>query len=285
MKRILLCLAIFLSGCATTATGPDFTPAPTPAPGQGLLYLMRSPLVGGEENAVAFAVDGQDVVQLQSKGYSWLHLPAGTHHVKTEHRSLLHGASGKMNIVVDVKPGAQYFVERLDEMVKYPQYLSQLKVSDPAAANDTIKAYKYTPAIAAPTAPSAPAEPQADASKATVYLYRSARQSAHIDMDIILTMDGKKVCSMEDRHYTVVYLEPGDHDIKAAWDPWKKPFFASAYEDKALRITVASGKKYHVNFQISGRDGTLFEAALVQESEPQAQQNLSLATHQRDCHR
>jgi hypothetical protein len=283
MKKLLLCLIVVLSGCANLATGPDFTPAPTPPQGSALVYLMRSPLIGGDENEVVFALDGQDVVSLQSKGYSWLYLPVGRHHVKSEQRSLLHGAGGRMNIVLDVQSEGPYFVERVDTMRQYPQYLSELKIVDPRQAGETIKTYKYTPVSATPSASDASPEPKLEANKALVYLYRSSRQSAHIDIDIILSADGKKVCSMEDRHYTLVSLEPGRHQIKAEWNPWKKPFFADAYADKSLDVTVEAGKKYYVGYQISGQNGTLFGTKLVEENEAQAQPNLSLATYQRDC--
>ncbi len=288
MKKIQLALTLVLIGalaaCATTASGPAFAPAPTPPQGSGLMYLMRSPLVGNDAAEVAFVVDGQDVAELNSKGYTWLHLPAGRHNVKTEYRSVLHGAAGKMNISVDVQAGGQYFVERVDQMVTYPQYLSQLKLVPPAVASETIKAYRYTPAAAPQASASAP-EPVADASKATVYLYRSGRQPAYIDLDIILSVDGKKLCGMDDRRYAVFQLDPGRHDIKAEWDPWKKPFFAKAYDDKSLSLAVEGGKKYHVSYQVNGRDGVLYDTALVSETEAQAQANLALATLKNDCKR
>lgn len=281
MRKIIFIAAVFLSGCAVTATGPDFTPAPKPAQNEGLIYFMRSPLVGGEENVVAFIVDGQDVVELNSQGYSWLHLPEGRHQIKTEHRSLMQSSGGKMNIIVDVRSGEQYYVERLDDSREGNRYVSRLLVAKPQDAETRIKSYKYKPAVAIPK--NLEQRPATDPQKATVYLYRSLPAAAHVNPDIIWSMDNKTVCSMEDRRYTVLNIEKGEHELKVEWDPYKRPFFADAYKDKTYKLAVEAGKTYYINYQISGKDGNLWSTNLTQEDEGQAKLNLSLATYQNNC--
>lgn len=230
---------------------------------------------------MAFMIDGQDAVQLNSKGYSWLHLPEGRHHIKTEHRSLLHGASGKMNIIIDVRAGETYHVERLDDSQDRLRYVSRLFVAKPQDAEPKIKSYKYTPAL--PPSTNAEQKLTEDPTKATVFLYRSSPSAAHIDSDITWSIDGKTVCDMEDRRFTVLSLDKGAHEFKVQWDPWKRPFFADAYSDKALKFNTEAGQVYYLNYQISGKDGTLLSTNLALEDEARAKLNLSLATHEGKC--
>ena len=277
MKRFLCLLVIFLSGCATVATGPDFTPAPPPAQQDGLVYFMRSPLVVGDEYAVGFLVDGHKVVELYSKGYSWVHLPQGRHNIKGQ------GGGGKMSILVDVRPGETQYVERLDDRLEGNRYVARLQVARPQESESKIKDFKYTPALPVPAA-SEPAFP-ADASKATVVLYRSSPSPAHIDLDIIWSVDQRTVCHMEDRSYTILSLEPGDHEVKVAWDPWRRPLFVDTYQERTLKIRAEAGQTQYVSYRITGRDGALFGTDLVTEPEGAAKRNLALATQIKECRR
>jgi PAS domain-containing protein len=277
MKKFLCLLVIFLSGCATVATGPDFTPAPPPAQKEGLVYFMRSPLVVGEEIGVSFLVAGHKVVELYSKGYSWVHLPEGRHNIKAQ------GGGGKMSILVDVRPGETQYVERLDDRLEGNRYVARLQVARPQESESKIKAYKYTPSLPVP----APSEPlaAADPSKATVILYRSSPTPAHIDLDIIWSVDQQTVCHMEDRSYTVLSLAPGEHEVKVAWDPWRRPLFVDSYQERTLKIRAEAGQTQYVSYRISGRDGSLFGTDLVTEPEDVARRNLALATLIKQCRR
>lgn len=277
MKKFLCLLVIFLSGCATVATGPDFTPAPPPAQQDGLVYFMRSPLVVGDEYAVGFLVDGHKVVELYSKGYSWVHLPQGRHNIKAQ------GGGGKMSILVDVRPGEVQYVERLDDRLEGNRYVARLQVARPQESASKITAFKYTPSLPVP----APSESAivTDATQATVVLYRSSPTPAHIDLDIIWSVDQQTVCHMEDRSYTVLRLAPGEHEVKVAWDPWRRPLFVDAYQDRALKIRAEAGKTQYVSYRIRGRDGALFGTDLVTEAEDDAKRNLALATLIKECRR
>jgi Protein of unknown function (DUF2846) len=84
-KLLLLTTSIALiAGCATVPSdAPRFSPAPAPPEGYATLYIYRlgaPPL----PEAIKISVNGQPVLQIPERGYTWLHVRAGTYAVLGE---------------------------------------------------------------------------------------------------------------------------------------------------------------------------------------------------------
>src|SRR5262245_2735110 len=81
MKAIAgLVAALFLAGCA--ARGAAYQAAPAPAATDALIYIYRaSSFVMGGRTAY-FYVEDVNVADLDSEGYTWFHVPAGTYALK-----------------------------------------------------------------------------------------------------------------------------------------------------------------------------------------------------------
>ena len=101
-------LALFLAGCA--ATGPIFTSAPS-ADGKALVYVYRV------QDAWAYrgvpthiVVDGKDVVDLRSNGYSYFYLSPGHHEVTQKWPSYSDPFSRPENVALDTGPGETRYI-------------------------------------------------------------------------------------------------------------------------------------------------------------------------------
>lgn len=85
MKRIILLLlsvTALLAGCA--ASGPAFSPAHVSDPEAATVYIYRKPALALTARAAYFYVNDVNVFDLNSGGYSWVALPAGTFTLRQE---------------------------------------------------------------------------------------------------------------------------------------------------------------------------------------------------------
>src|SRR5690349_24664918 len=73
-------LAIFLSGCAASATAPSFSEAPTPSLNRetAVLYVYRE-YAEPTLFTADLLMDEREIVSLPQKGFSWVYVEPGRH--------------------------------------------------------------------------------------------------------------------------------------------------------------------------------------------------------------
>jgi len=102
-KALGAVLVFFLAGCA--ATGPTFTDAPS-ATGKALVYVYRIQQAWAYRGAPAtFYVNGKDVVDLRSGGYTYFYLSPGHHEVSQKWPPYIDPFSGSQSVALDVTAG------------------------------------------------------------------------------------------------------------------------------------------------------------------------------------
>ncbi|PBI88576.1 hypothetical protein BKP43_33570 [Variovorax boronicumulans] len=75
--------AVLLAGCAN-ARGPTFRPAENIKPEDGVVYVYREEAFASGARSAYFYVDGVNVFNLDTGGYSWAALPPGSHKLRLE---------------------------------------------------------------------------------------------------------------------------------------------------------------------------------------------------------
>lgn len=98
---------VLLSGCA--AIGPAYSPAPSPAPDQSLVYIYRSNTMALGGRGADFYLDGVHVVDLRRNGYTWFHAKADRHALSQAWAPDLARTMAGVIRYVDWKPGQTYF--------------------------------------------------------------------------------------------------------------------------------------------------------------------------------
>ncbi|WP_457333716.1 DUF2846 domain-containing protein [Rhizobacter sp. P5_C2] len=153
-----------LAGCA--ATGPAFQRAPAPHGDQALVYIYRpqgGPLSLSMRDAY-FYVDGQNVGDLSSQGYTRFYVPAGEHELEQKWPLDVVGLFGRP-LRMKLTWGAQqtYYLRFIVEEPRpgnYPVILTTryvLSQPSPQSAMNEIQAMKYQqPRIENPQAASQP---------------------------------------------------------------------------------------------------------------------------------
>ncbi|WP_444886609.1 hypothetical protein [Microbulbifer sp. JMSA008] len=98
MKIFFILPILLLTACAL---GPAYVPAPTPEGDKALVYLMRGDVYLNGGYPTEFTVNDKIAVKLYDFGYSWIHLPPGTHKIK---------ANGRF-VEATIEPGKTYYFE------------------------------------------------------------------------------------------------------------------------------------------------------------------------------
>lgn len=139
--RTLLAAVFFtlLVGCTTM--GKPYQTPPPPAKDQGLVYMMRTSVGYGNFWSTTFYIDGQEVVSLHDKGYTWVHLHAGVHEMAAQQ-----AMGKKLHFKIPVKAGQTYFIEFAQESAGYNAYRNVLRGLLPEHGLETVKTCTYVEA-------------------------------------------------------------------------------------------------------------------------------------------
>ena len=137
MKRVVLAVAsLFVVGC-TTMGQPYSQPPPAPQ-GKALVHFMRTSVGQGNFWQTVFSVNDVNVVSLYDKGYSWIHLDAGTY--KFSAGTVFNADYLKFNM--PIQPGAEYFIEYNQEST-YPRYRNVIRAVHPNVGKSKVEKYSY----------------------------------------------------------------------------------------------------------------------------------------------
>ena len=141
---IAICCVLCISACA--ARGPVYTPAPTPAAADALVYIYRPGGFALGARDAYFYVDDVNVADLSAEGYTWFHLPAGEYTMRQKWP--LDVTFGKKTLELRVRwlPGRMYFY-RLDTSVRVPYVEWRLAEVPSDVAMTQIRNCKLQPAF------------------------------------------------------------------------------------------------------------------------------------------
>jgi Protein of unknown function (DUF2846) len=107
---IVMCLFVSLAGCA--ATGRAYEAAPAPAEDRALVYIYRPPTFVGSALNADFYIDGAKAARLNTNGYTWLHVPTGSHVLLQRFPTIFRDIPDPDNAIslnVIWEPGQTYF--------------------------------------------------------------------------------------------------------------------------------------------------------------------------------
>jgi hypothetical protein len=105
MKRVWTALLVLtLSGSAVAA---GFTEAPAAPVGKVLVYIYRAYNYQQGNQGAAIYLDDKPVVNLGTRGYTWLHIPEGLHTL--EHRKSLYLADERTGAEIRFAAGRTYY--------------------------------------------------------------------------------------------------------------------------------------------------------------------------------
>ena len=139
--KTMLCLVLslvsmLLSGCTTV--GKPYAAPPSPAEGKALVHFMRSSVGYGNFWTTIFSVNDVEVVSLYDKGYSWIHLDAGTYDFSAKS-----SLGAKLHFTMPVYAGNTYYVEFTQESAGYNRYRNIVRAVSPEQGLKLAKEYSY----------------------------------------------------------------------------------------------------------------------------------------------
>jgi hypothetical protein len=110
-RSIVLAVVIWVCGCATSTQGsPPFSAAPAPPEGFATVYIYRFGAPPFLQD-IKLSLAGKPIQPLPEKGYTWVHVPAGTHTIVAEWpgKTLFGGGWPDANRTHAIEPGKDYF--------------------------------------------------------------------------------------------------------------------------------------------------------------------------------
>jgi hypothetical protein len=134
-QRVYIALVLLLSA-AGCATGPVYVPPPRPEEGKALVYFYQEGESGIWVNG--FYVNGQHVVSLYHKGYSWTALPEGRYTFSVGQPISVN----KLKFDLSIKSGQDYFVRHII-LPGTGKTLYVFELVRPAEARSEIIKYRY----------------------------------------------------------------------------------------------------------------------------------------------
>ena len=284
MKKFIAIVILCLTAC--TAPGPKFTSLPPPSDGSSILYFMKTKSMTGLDTI--FTLDGASIGRIDADQYSWVKVRPGTYVVRTEDEAspyILKMKVNKLNLQIEIEPNKEYYIERLDEAAAGSrQYNAILRVLPKNMAINRISNLNMSASQASGIVSGAPRvmpKPQKD--KATVFFYRSSKNSSGIDLDIVITANGKEICSLGSQMYAFKYLNEGEYTMRATWPALEKPLFDSQYKEKSINISLAKGKTYYVNYKAIQHGLYDIETSFAEEGEEKAMANIARSSYQEGC--
>ena len=108
----LICASALLLLAACAASGPVFTPVPTPAHGYAVVYVYRPDRAPVAEAPATFYIDNVRFASLWSNGYTFLHLPARDLTLRQDW-PMVKDAGATIRVPLALEAGATYYY-RLD---------------------------------------------------------------------------------------------------------------------------------------------------------------------------
>jgi hypothetical protein len=105
MKRVWTALWVLSLSAGAAAAG--FTEAPAAPAGKALVYIYRDYNYQQGNQGAAIYLDDKQVVNLGTRGYTWLHIPEGLHTL--EHRKSLYLADERTGADIRFAAGRTYY--------------------------------------------------------------------------------------------------------------------------------------------------------------------------------
>ena len=105
MKRVWTALLVLTLSAGAAAAG--FTEAPAAPAGKALVYIYRAYNYQQGNQGAAIYLDDKQVVNLGTRGYTWVHIPEGLHTL--EHRKSLYLADERTGAEITFAAGRTYY--------------------------------------------------------------------------------------------------------------------------------------------------------------------------------
>ncbi|MBF0388103.1 MAG: hypothetical protein HQL20_09675 [Candidatus Omnitrophica bacterium] len=137
MKKwpLFLCFVMFISGCATCASGPLFAPASPSPDKKSVLYVYRN--IGSLGVAPTVKINGKPFVVLTSGGYSYAYLSPGIYKLTFQ---WMGGLGYTFTTQIEIKPGEDLFEKHYSTSVIMEDIPADQGLED-------IKQYRYVPTL------------------------------------------------------------------------------------------------------------------------------------------